>query len=246
MVSPAIFIPIAEASGLIHELGDWVLLEAASHVQQLRKLGHSGIQISVNRSPAQFVSTGARGILGVVGSANASGTSWSDQLRALGLPGDSIALEITEGLLLDKGKAVADELDAVHAAGISISLDDFGTGYSALAYLRRFPFDRLKLDRTFLRDLAQSADNQALVRGIIALAGSLNLEVVAEGVETVAQFELLCRYGCDYLQGYGLCRPVPAADAEALVRKGSRLFERMMPAGVPPPPDNVHELRRRV
>ena len=217
MVSPAIFIPIAEASGLIHELGDWVLLEAASHVQQLRKLGHSGIQISVNRSPAQFVSTGARGTLGVVGSANASGTSWSDQLRALGLPGDSIALEITEGLLLDKGKAVADELDAVHAAGISISLDDFGTGYSALAYLQRYPIDIVKIDRSFVANLEPGSRNLALCRSIIRMSHDLGMRVVAEGVETVVERDLLMEAGCDFAQGYLFGRPMPADEFQKLL-----------------------------
>ena len=217
MVSPAIFIPIAEACGLIHELGDWVLLEAAAHVQHLRALGYTGIQISVNRSPAQFVSTGARGTLGVVGSANASGTSWSDQLRALGLPGDSIALEITEGLLLDKGKAVADELDAVHAAGIGISLDDFGTGYSALAYLQRYPIDIVKIDRSFVADLAPGSRNLALCRSIIRMSHDLGMRVVAEGVETVIERDLLVEAGCDYAQGYLFGKPMPADEFQKLL-----------------------------
>jgi EAL domain-containing protein (putative c-di-GMP-specific phosphodiesterase class I) len=233
LVPPSRFIPLAEESGLIVPIGEWVLRTACNQLVEWRSRGIDVPVVAINLSARQLALPDLVDIVRAILVETGAEPAW-------------IQIEVTETSAMKDPEAARRTLTSLKELGVSIALDDFGTGYSALAYLRRFPFDRLKLDRTFLRDLAQSADNQALVRGIIALAGSLNLEVVAEGVETVAQFELLCRYGCDYLQGYGLCRPVPAADAEALLRNGSRLFERMMPAGAPPPPDNVHELRRRV
>jgi diguanylate cyclase (GGDEF)-like protein len=205
MVSPAVFIPLAESSGLIHEVGDWVFAEAARQAKAWRAGGVGALQVSVNRSPAQFsrVRNGAEA------------PSWPDQLRALGLPGDSVALEITEGLLLDASKGVGAELEAMRAAGIPVLLDDFGTGYSALAYLQRYPIDVVKIDRAFVRALAPDSKNFALCRGIISMAHDLGMKVVAEGVETAGERDLLVQAGCDYAQGYLYGKPMPAPEFEA-------------------------------
>nr|WP_315187691.1 EAL domain-containing protein [uncultured Albidiferax sp.] len=202
MVSPAQFIPIAESSGLIVEIGEWVFQQAALQVRAWRSQLHPHFQISINKSPVQFHHEG-QGRL-----------PWAAQLQALGLPGCSVVVEITEGLLLDTSSRVSDHLLELAAAGIQASLDDFGTGYSALSYLQRFAIDFIKIDQSFVRHLAPDSTDLALCKAMVAMAHALGMQVVAEGVETAQQRDLLAAMGCDYAQGYLFSRPVPAADFE--------------------------------
>lgn len=204
-VSPAAFIPIAEASGLIVGIGEWVFQQAAQQVRQWRTLLSPDFQISINKSPVQFHHP------------SQSLLSWSQQLQLLGLPGQSMVVEITEGLLLDSSASVADQLLELHDAGIEVSLDDFGTGYSSLSYLQKFDIDFIKIDQSFVRNLVPGCTDLALCKAIIVMAHELGIKVIAEGVETAQQRELLSAAGCDYAQGYLLARPMTASDFEVFM-----------------------------
>ncbi|MCK9381643.1 MAG: EAL domain-containing protein [Sulfuritalea sp.] len=205
MVGPAEFIPIAEEIGLIHEIGDWVFKESARTAKRwydaglLKDTDDGLIQISVNKSPRQFFSGNTH-------------ETWIAYLKEIGLPAKCIAIEITEGLLLDDRPEVAKKLMQFRAAGFRVSLDDFGTGYSAMSYLKKFPLDFLKIDQSFVRDMATDPGDEAIVEAIIVMAHKLGLKVIAEGVETAEQFELLKAAGCDYGQGYLFAMPMPAAE----------------------------------
>ena len=205
LVSPAAFIPIAESSGQIVDIGEWVFQQAANQVLSWRQNLAPDFQISVNKSPVQFHHSGA------------GRTPWAAQLQALGLPGDSIVVEITEGLLLDTSSGVADTLLALRDAGIGVSLDDFGTGYSSLSYLQKFDIDFVKIDQSFVRHLIADSTDLALCKAIIVMAHALGMKVIAEGVETALQRDLLAAAGCDYAQGYFYARPMSAPDFEAFM-----------------------------
>jgi diguanylate cyclase (GGDEF)-like protein len=205
MVSPQEFIPIAEEMGIIHEMGDWIFLESvklAAHWIEQRKhnnLAHIPCQISVNISPRQFM----RGALC---------ERWLPQLHALGIPAQSLVIEITEGLLLDdKCDAIA-ELARFRNAGIEVALDDFGTGYSSMAYLKRFNIDYLKIDRSFVNDLEKDQNDRTIVEAIVAMARKLGLKVIAEGVENQQQRDFLAAIDCDFIQGYLYARPMPVGE----------------------------------
>ena len=141
-------------------------------------------------------------------------------LTRTGLAPECLELEITENVMLIMNDDVRATLDALRERGVQLSLDDFGTGYSSLSYLKRFPVDRLKIDKSFVRDIDSDPDDAAIVRAIITLGHALNLRVVAEGVETAAHLDYLKLHGCDEVQGYYFSRPVPAAEMEALLRAG--------------------------
>ena len=205
MVSPAAFIPIAESSGLIVEIGDWVFKQAARQVQTWRHTLTSDFQISVNKSPVQFHHSGT------------AKTAWAEQLDHMGIPGDSIVVEITEGLLLDTSANVAQTLLALRAAGIGVSLDDFGTGYSSLSYLQKFDIDFVKIDQSFVRNLTPDSTDLALCKAIVVMAHALGIKVVAEGVETAQQRDLLASVDCDYVQGFLYAQPMEASAFEAFV-----------------------------
>ncbi|MEO8418037.1 MAG: EAL domain-containing protein [Methylophilaceae bacterium] len=205
LISPADFIPIAEDTGMIIDIGDWVFREAVGQVAQWRVTHHAAFQISVNTSPVQYSNRG-----------NIHG-KWVDHLQTLGLPGQSIALEITEGLLLEAGTAVINQLLEFRDAGMQVAIDDFGTGYSSLAYLRKFDIDYVKIDQSFIANLKHGSSDMVLCEAIIIMAHKLGLKVIAEGVETEEQRSLLATAGCDYGQGYLFSRPVPAAEFEQLL-----------------------------
>jgi diguanylate cyclase (GGDEF)-like protein/PAS domain S-box-containing protein len=207
MVSPLEFIPLAESSGLIVDIGEWVLRESAHWVKRWRAEVHPGFQVSLNQSPMEFQRE--RG----------SYAGWLAFLQQLGVPGESIVVEITEGLLLDASTSVTDKLLLLRDAGIQVALDDFGTGYSSLSYLKKFDIDYLKIDRSFTRNLAPDSSDMALSDAIIVMAHKLGLSVIAEGVETVEQRDLLAGAGCDYGQGYLFARPLPAADFDAMLHQ---------------------------
>jgi EAL domain-containing protein (putative c-di-GMP-specific phosphodiesterase class I) len=182
-----------------------VFQQAAAQVLLWRQSLNPDFQISINKSPVQF----NRG-----GNTN---QPWSHQLQALGLPGQAIVVEITEGLLLDTTSSVADQLLDLRDAGIQMSLDDFGTGYSSLSYLQKFDIDFIKIDQSFVRHLIPNSTDLALCKAIIVMAHALGMRVIAEGVETVQQRDLLAEAGCDYGQGYFFSKPISAVEFQAFV-----------------------------
>ena len=205
MVSPALFIPAAEACGLIVPIGDWVLEQACAQARAWRDAGLPELIVGVNVSAQQFI---GGGLAAKVGAA----------IAAHGLPPAQLKLEITESMMMqdvELGIAVMEELAAL---GVKISLDDFGTGYSSLSNLKRFPLAELKIDQSFVRILAPSVEDDAIIKAIVSLGRDLKLSVIAEGVETEAQLAFLSRIGCDALQGYHIGRPMPAADLAARLR----------------------------
>jgi diguanylate cyclase (GGDEF)-like protein len=208
LISPAEFIPVAEATGMIIDIGDWVFREAAQQTAQWRTEHHDDFQISINKSPVQFQKEGDGHF------------AWFEHLRELGLSGQSIVVEITEGLLMDAGALITGQLLAFRDAGIQVSLDDFGTGYSSLSYLKKFDIDYLKIDQSFTRNLSPDANDLALCEAIIVMAHKLGIKVIAEGIETQEQCDLLIAAGCDYGQGYLFSRPVPADEFEKLLVAG--------------------------
>ncbi len=202
-VSPAVFVPIAESTGLIREIGEWVFQEALRQVVRWRAEHDPRFNISVNKSPVQFRSHG-------------QGTpTWAEVLQAKGLSGDCLTVEITEGLLLEATPQVNAQLTQMKAAGMGLAMDDFGTGYSSLSYLHRYPIDQLKIDQAFVRDLGPGRPTLALCKAIIRMAHELGMQVVAEGVETITQRDLLQQAGCDFGQGYLFARPMPAEALDA-------------------------------
>ena len=206
MVSPGQFIPIAESTGLIIAIGEWVFQQAAQQVSHWRADYGTDFQISVNKSPVQFHRP------------DKNQQTWGAQLQSMGLDGTSIAVEITEGLLLDTNDDVHQQLQALRAAGIAISLDDFGTGYSSLTYLQRIDIDFIKIDQSFVRNLKSASTDLALCKAIISLAHDLGMQVVAEGVETAEQRDLLMAAGCDFGQGYLFAKPMAVAAFEDFMR----------------------------
>ncbi|WP_229207748.1 MULTISPECIES: EAL domain-containing protein [unclassified Duganella] len=206
LVSPLEFIPLAEAGGLIIDIGEWVFRESARWVQRWRREHYAEFQISVNQSPLEFQREGS------------SYQGWLQHLQSLALPGQSLVVEITEGLLLDASSAVSNRLLQLRDAGIQVALDDFGTGYSSLSYLKKFDIDYLKIDRSFTRNLAPDSSDMALSEAIIVMAHKLGLKVIAEGVETPEQRDLLAAAGCDYGQGYLFAKPMPAVQFDAFLR----------------------------
>ena len=205
-ISPAQFIPVAETSGQILALGDWVFTQAAHQVRHWRSVLDAEFQVSVNKSPVQCHRSPALS------------SRWVDELAQMGLPCSSICIEITEGLLLDTHPDVTRHLGELRAAGMTVSLDDFGTGYSSLTYLQKLDIDCLKIDQSFVRNLSPGSTDLTLCKAIIAMAHELGMQVVAEGVETEQQHQLLMEAGCDHGQGYWYGRPMPPAQFEAWVR----------------------------
>jgi diguanylate cyclase (GGDEF)-like protein/PAS domain S-box-containing protein len=206
-VPPGQFIPIAEETGRIETIGKWALREAASQIQRWCAEGLGACAIAVNVSARQFRQDNvARSIESV--------------LLETGIPPGMLEAELTESAVMtDPAKAIQ-ALHQIRGLGVSISIDDFGTGYSSLAYLKRFPLDKLKIDAAFVRDIATDPDDAAIVQAIIKLAHSLNLTVIAEGVETVRQMAFLIEHGCDQMQGNYFSKPVPIEEALGLLKRG--------------------------
>ena len=196
-VSPARFIPIAEEGGAIVAIGEWVLEEACRQAKKWLDQGLPPFVMAVNLSALQFK----------------RGDICATVVRALersGLPAAHLELELTESILLQNTESVMGVIGRLKSLGLKLSIDDFGTGYSSLSYLKRLRVDKLKIDQSFVRDLAEDAEDAAIARAIIQLGESLQLEIVAEGVETAAQLALLREYGCQVAQGYHFCRPLAA------------------------------------
>ncbi|GBG14919.1 uncharacterized protein NMK_2520 [Novimethylophilus kurashikiensis] len=209
LISPANFIPIAEETGLICGIGDWVFQNVVQQLAAWRDDGKSEVQISINKSPIQF-QNGTK-----------DHSDWHAQLSALGLPGESVVIEITESVLLENSEKVRSQLSKLYLGGMRISLDDFGTGYSSLAYLQKFDIDFLKIDQSFVSNLTHTSNNLALCEAIIVLAHRLGIKVIAEGVETEEQHVLLKQAGCDYGQGYLFSKPLPAVEFGRLLHATS-------------------------
>ncbi|MEL7449673.1 MAG: EAL domain-containing protein, partial [Pseudomonadota bacterium] len=203
-ISPGNFIPVAEEAGLIVELGNYVLRAASRQLKAWKDDGLPVVPISVNVSPEEFF----RGD---------PATALADAAEANGISGRLLEVEITESALIRDIERVTDALGDIKKLGSRVSVDDFGTGYSSLAYLKRFPLDRLKIDRSFVNELTATSDDGAICSAIIAMARALGLRVVAEGVETDEQLRYLREQGCDEIQGFLLSRPVPADSFMELV-----------------------------
>ncbi len=210
MVSPALFIPILEETGLIVRVGSWVINEACRKIAHWRRTSAGAVHLSVNVSGIQFFVGGLE----------------EEVLRAIkehDISPELLELELTESSLMSNAEETITVLQNLKALGIKISIDDFGTGYSSLAYLKRFPIDKLKIDIAFVREVTSNPDDAAIVLAIINMAHSLKLDVIAEGVEKDAQLAYLRRHGCDEMQGYYFSRPLPEADFEAMLRDGRTL-----------------------
>lgn len=207
LVNPKDFIPLAEETGLINEIGDWVFRESARHAKDWCRAFGTDFQISVNMSPVQFRGVGF-----------ARSEAWLRHMQDIGLSGTNLIIEITENLLLHAHADITELLLRFRNAGMQIAIDDFGTGYGTLSYLKQFPIDYLKIDRSFVRDIETDANDMALSRAIIVMAHELGLKVIAEGVETAGQRSLLAAAGCDYEQGYLYAKPLTQDAFEALMR----------------------------
>ena len=204
VVSPHRFISLAEETGLIAPLGEWVLRNAARQLQRWHAAGHHTLTLAVNLSARQVEMLDLPRLVRQV-------------LHDCQLPPSSLELELTETALLHQADPVRSTLQALKDLGVALALDDFGTGYSSLSHLRRFPIDTIKIDKSFTAEIGTSAETGTIIRAIVALARSLGVQTVAEGVETEAQLRFLAQLGCHHAQGYHLSRPLPAAAIDALL-----------------------------
>ncbi|MFZ5876708.1 MAG: bifunctional diguanylate cyclase/phosphodiesterase [Nitrospirota bacterium] len=207
MVPPVEFIPVAEETGLITSIGQWVLRAALTQTKTWRDAGLSLARVSVNVSPRQFRQPDFP-------------ASVARMLLDANIPAHWLEIEVTESLLLEHEPTVLARFTELRELGIRFSIDDFGTGYSSLSYLKRFPIDTLKIDRSFVANLPADPDHSAIASAIVSLAHSLRLQVIAEGVETATQAEFLRSLGCDFAQGYFYSRPLPADAVESLMSQG--------------------------
>ncbi len=207
MISPGRFIPIAEETGLIETIGNWVLRETCRQIRAWQDADLAVVPVGVNFSANQFRRAELVDMVTSI-------------LADYGVGPHLLEAELTESAVMQNADVAVRRLEGLHDAGVTLAIDDFGTGYSSLSYLRRFPLDRLKIDRSFVQDLGTSEAGEEIVSAIIAMAHSLSLKVVAEGVETAEQLEQLGRLNCDEIQGFLFSRPVPAADFEEILRNG--------------------------
>jgi len=206
VVSPAQFIPLAEESGLIFQLGQWVLDTACAQLKTWERDPRTrDLQLSVNVSARQFHQS-----------------DFIEQVRqsllASGADPTRLKLELTESVVLDNIETVIGRMQELDRLGVGFSLDDFGTGYSSLSYLKRLPLDQIKIDQSFVRDVPGDPNDSAIVRAILAMSQSLGLQVIAEGVETQAQRDFLSENGCNAYQGYLFGKPLPIEEWEDILR----------------------------
>jgi EAL domain-containing protein (putative c-di-GMP-specific phosphodiesterase class I) len=209
LISPAEFIPLAEETGLIIPIGEWVLKNACATAYSWQKR-YGALFVAVNVSAKQFQNVNLPKMLAAI-------------LSETHLPAECLELEMTESMLMDHTVSTSAKLAEIAAMGVGLSLDDFGTGYSSLLYLKRFPLTKLKIDRGFITDLPGDAEDKAITQAIISLSKSLNLKVVAEGIETAEQAAYLTKNLCQYGQGYYYSKPVDAKAFTALLQ--SKKFE---------------------
>ena len=203
-ISPSVFIPVAEETGMIMEIGEWVIQEACRQAAEWRDRGYKPIRISVNLSARQLKDERLPDII-------------ASNIFDTGLEARYLGIELTESAIILEPEMALMRLQNIKSLGVKLSLDDFGTGYSSLSYLKRFPIDTLKIDQAFIRDVKTDHEDAALVKAIIAMAHGLGMDVVAEGVELDEQLEFLGAHACDTIQGFLFSRPVPAAEIEAML-----------------------------
>ena len=210
LVLPSKFIPIAEETGLIVPIGEWVFYTACKQVKVWQNSGFPSLQIAVNLSSRQFSQLDLRHRLVQI-------------IINTGIEPKYIELELTESMLVQNTEVAIRRLNALKALGVKIAIDDFGTGYSSLSYLQQFPFDVLKIDRCFIRNITENTSNAAITEAIIAMAKNLNLKLIAEGVETEDELSFVCQHQCDGMQGYLFSRPVPVQEFHQLLLTNKRL-----------------------
>ncbi|MFL6719741.1 MAG: EAL domain-containing protein, partial [Burkholderiaceae bacterium] len=204
LVEPTSFIPLAEETGIINQIGNWVFKQAATCSRQWSERLGERFQIGVNKSPIQFL-------------AHNDDADWLQYLKRTNVPGSSISIEITEGMLLHASSTVTNKLLEYRDAGIQVAIDDFGTGYSSMAYLKKFDIDYLKIDQSFVSEITTDAGSRTIAESIIVMAHRLGLKVIAEGIETPEQLALLVAAGCDYGQGFLFAKAVVPAEFESLL-----------------------------
>jgi EAL domain-containing protein (putative c-di-GMP-specific phosphodiesterase class I) len=209
-IPPSTFIPLAEASGAMIPIGAWALREACLRARDWRSAGHPALTLAVNLSVTQLQHPELVEQVRTV-------------LRETGMPGRLLELEITESSAMQNPEASIRTLYELKRLGVRISLDDFGTGHSSLSYLKRFPIDTLKIDQSFVRDINSDPDTAAIVTAIIAMAHSLRIKVIAEGVEFTEQSDFLQRHSCDQMQGYLITPPVPGDEFLQMLPSGLRI-----------------------
>ncbi|KFB70251.1 MAG: Bacteriophytochrome cph2 [Candidatus Accumulibacter phosphatis] len=209
LLGPGHFIPLAEESGLIVALGDWVLATAARHLRKWADAGLEALRLSINLASPSFLQENIT-------------QKCCDAMRCAGVSPQQLILELTESLLVVDAENTIARLNDLRASGFALSLDDFGTGFSSLSYLKRFPLDELKIDRSFVADLTKGGKDAAIALSIIELGRQFGMHVVAEGVETRAQASFLLAHGCPIQQGYLYSQPLPLDRFEALLRNGGR------------------------
>jgi EAL domain-containing protein (putative c-di-GMP-specific phosphodiesterase class I) len=207
MIPPSTFIPLAEETGLIAGIDEWVLKAACKQIKAWEQEGLPPVRVAVNLSGQNFIQK-----------------NLPERIRATlvasGVSPQCIELELTEGVLMQNGKETVAILEELKAMGLSLAIDDFGTGYSSLSYLKRFKLDTLKIDKSFVRNIESDSENAAIVTAIIAMAESMKLRIVTEGVETVEQLDTLRNLGCHRIQGFLLDRPQSAKDMTSQLRDG--------------------------
>ena len=206
-MSPAAFIPVAEETGSINDISTWIFEDAFKTLSDWLPKLDEGFEFSLNMSPTQLRASTDKY------------DHWLEQMADFGLQGSNVTIEITEGLLLKNENLVNERLLKYRDAGVKVAIDDFGTGYSSLAYLKEFDIDYLKIDQSFTRNLHTNSTEKSVTEAIIVMAHRLGLEVIAEGVETDEQYEILKNMGCDYGQGYLFSRPLTRGMFEDLYIK---------------------------
>jgi EAL domain-containing protein (putative c-di-GMP-specific phosphodiesterase class I) len=219
LLGPGEFISLAEETGVITSLGEWVLQTACQQAKKWQEAGLPALSVAVNLSARQFRGGGLCDTV-------------KNALEASALEPERLELELTESVIMDGAEEAAVTLRTLKGIGVRLSLDDFGTGYSSLSYLKRFPFDTLKMDRSFVSELPRKSQDAAIATAIISLAHGLNLSVLAEGIETAEQYEFLKGRGCDEAQGYLMSRPIPAEQFTTLLGEGQGF---LLPKGVAAP-----------
>ena len=205
-VSPAEFIPLAEEAGLINVIGEWTFKEAMNQTVKIHDQFNNNFQMTVNTSPIQYQRNGMKV------------SSWSRYLDDCGLTGENIVIEITEGVLMEMSDSVKNKLFKLRDLNIGVAIDDFGTGYSSLSYLKRFDIDYLKIDQSFVKNLTTGSDDDILIQSIIVMAHQLGIKVIAEGIETEEQKNILMQAGCDFGQGYYFSKPLTSSDFMQLLK----------------------------
>ena len=207
-VPPDVFVPVAEATGIIKELGEWVMFAACRQAKAWQNAGLPGLRVGVNLSPVQFRQQDLAGVVRRV-------------LDETGLDPKWLELEITEGMIMDQVDTVVETMRSLRVLGVDLAIDDFGTGFSSLAYLQRFPVNRLKIDRSFVTNICTNPGDAAITRAIIALAHDLGMTVIGEGVESRDQYLHLAREGCDEAQGFYFSKPMIASEMTQWLRARS-------------------------